>query len=288
MRHSLCTLLLLLLGFTSAKAFGATPVLSPASTTKLMQWYRYLERLQEPTHFGGLVAEAARFHLGSPYFHEPQPTKEPESIDITLDSHQCVSLVEQSIAVSSCFLKREPTVDCFIRGVETLRYRGGTFKGYASRLHYFVDWYHENQVRGNLASLVGVQRFRPWKRNFNIMSSKPKLYPLLNDSKTLKAIQQVESQLSNRSFDVIPKEEVSTSISHFEHGDIVGIVTHHAGLAVTHVGIAFKAHDGTFRLLHASSFHKRVVVTVEDLANYVERKPKRQGIMVTRPLPLKL
>jgi len=287
MRHGLYTLLLLI-GLTSAKALGATAVLSPASTTKLMQWYRHLERLQEPTHFGSLVAEAARFHLGSPYFHEPQPDKEPESIDITLESHQCVSLVEQSIAVSSCFLKGTPTVDCFIRGVETLRYRGGSFKGYASRLHYFVDWYQENQARGNLASLIGVHRFRPWKRDFNIMSSKPKRYPLLRSSATLQEIQKVEARLSARSFDVIPKEEISNSIGHFEHGDIVGIVTHHAGLAVTHVGIAFKAHDGTVRLLHASSFHKRVVVTVEDLANYVERKPKRQGIMVTRPLPLKL
>ena len=118
------------------------------------------------------------------------------------------------------------------------------------------------------------------------MSSKPKRYPLLESPQTLARIKDVETKLSSAPFEVIPKGEIAQAIPKFEHGDIVGVVTHHAGLAVTHVGIAFKAHDGTIRLLHASSFHQRVVVTVEDIANYVERKPKRQGIMVTRPLPL--
>ena len=145
-------IIVVLLAFGTPQAWAA-PLLSAKSTTKLKQWYSFLGQLNETSHFGGLVAEAARFHLGSPYFHEPQPSTEPLAIDITLDSHQCVSLVEQSIAVSSCFLRGEMTVECFVRGVEELRYRGGQFQGYASRLHYFVDWYQDNQARGNLCLL---------------------------------------------------------------------------------------------------------------------------------------
>lgn len=279
----LCSLLATL---TLASTAWASSALGPTSEAKLTAWYAYLSRLEEPTHFGGLVAEAARFHLESPYFHEPQPVEEPTNIDITLESHQCVSLVEQSIAISSCFSRNEKTTACFIKGVENLRYRGGTFKGYASRLHYFVDWYRDNQARGNLAVLNDIHDFRPWRRTFNVMSTKPRRYPLMKLPETRKEIERVEQKLSSSSFEVIPKADVSSTKDKFEHGDIVGIVTHHAGLAVTHVGIAYKVPDGTVRLLHASSFHKRVVITVEDIADYVNRKPKRQGIMVTRPLPL--
>ena len=270
-------------GSLPASAAGKLDV---ASEAKLQKWFNYLSRVDEPAHFGALVAEAARFHVGSPYFHEPQPNTEPKSIDITLESHQCVSLVEQSIAVATCFLKGETTSSCFIEGVERLRYRNGRFSGYTSRLHYFVDWYWDNQRRGNLASLSTIHKFRPWRRTFNVMSSRKNRYPLLRDNKTLANIKAVEARLSDTPFDVIPKGQVEGAMPKFEHGDIVGIVTHHAGLAVTHVGIAFKAPDGTMRLLHASSFHKRVVITVEDIADYVARESKRQGLMVTRPLPL--
>ena len=72
---------MLLGGSLPASAAGK---LDAASEAKLEKWFNYLSRLKEPAHFGALVAEAARFHVGSPYFHEPQPSAEPKSIDITL------------------------------------------------------------------------------------------------------------------------------------------------------------------------------------------------------------
>lgn len=272
----------------STSSYAAPSTLDERSTAKLDSWFRYTAKLAPADHFGALVADVAKFHVGSPYYHEPQPSEEPRTIDITLTSHQCVSLIEQSIAVASCHLLGTRTTSCFVRMIEKLRYRHGRFQGYTSRLHYFVDWYNDNIKRGTLGHLGESHTFRLWKRKFQVMSKRPDRYPILKSASKRREIESIEESLSNNPFPVIPKHEVARASDQFEHGDIIGIVTHHGGLAVTHVGLAFQAHDGTVRLLHASSYHERVVITVEDITNYIERTPKRQGIMTARPLPLTL
>ena len=54
---------------------------------------------------------------------------------------------------------------------------------------------------------------------------------------------------------------------------------------VTHAGFVLRSEGGRARLVHASSYHRRVVLTREDLADYLLRRPERTGVMVARPLP---
>jgi hypothetical protein len=65
----------------------------------------------------------------------------------------------------------------------------------------------------------------------------------------------------------------------------VGIVTTEPGRLIGHAGFVVRDERGRTHLLHASSHHRRVVVTVRSLADYLLRRPERWGVMVARPRP---
>ena len=69
-----------------------------------------------------------------------------------------------------------------------------------------------------------------------------------------------------------------------KEGDIIGIVGNQPGLLIIHTGFITEGRDGTKRYLHASSHHERVVLTPDDIEDYVFRERKRRGIVVARPL----
>ena len=56
-----------------------------------------------------------------------------------------------------------------------------------------------------------------------------------------------------------------------------------SGPLIHHAGIVYRAR-GRARLLHASSYHQRVVLTREDLSSYLLRRKDRRGVLVARPL----
>ena len=70
-----------------------------------------------------------------------------------------------------------------------------------------------------------------------------------------------------------------------KNGDIIATTTSIDGLDVTHTGYVYKSEGGTY-FLHASSKSKEVIVSGEELQEYVASDSKKTGIMVARPLEI--
>ena len=107
----------------------------------------------------------------------------------------------------------------------------------------------------------------------------------MNDSATRDAIAKTEAELSGRIHSVIVGSSVHRTDGELQNGDLVGIVTTEPGRLVAHAGFIVRGGRGATRFLHASSHHRRVVLTIRSLADYVLRRPERWGIIVARPLP---
>src|SRR5215208_3053055 len=83
----------------------------------------------------------AYLKAGSSPAHEP--------LTLSLTRFDCVTLVESCLAVGRLAGSAEkPAWGGFGRKVESMRYRGGERRGYATRLHYFSEWISDGEQRG--------------------------------------------------------------------------------------------------------------------------------------------
>jgi hypothetical protein len=234
----------------------------------------------------------ARQQLGKPYFNEPQ-SDAPEELSIVLDTFQCVSFVETSLSLARCIWKTSPDEECFVNEVRKSRYRDGALEGYSSRLHYFYDWLNNNMERGRLTPLTKELGGSPFKRRnnarlFSIMTQRPERYPALLNPTTYSHIELVEDALNKETVYVLRQPQLKELSAHLRDGDVVAVVTTSRGILISHTGFIIKAPDGRSRFLHASSYHKKVVISENDIADYIERKSNRLGIIVYRPEPPEL
>jgi len=253
----------------------------------LTKWYAQTSHPQTGESFGELVARSGTAQLGTPYYNHPQTT-EPEQFSIALDTFQCVSFVESTMALSRCIWKNENNEDCFIKEVKESRYRDGEVDGYASRLHYFFDWLSNNSERGRLTPLTrafGGRKFkrRRQKKLFSIMTSRPKRYPALLNPSVFHDIQSIENSLNSQHPYVLRRKQLTGLNDRLENGDVVAVVTNTRGILISHTGFILKNSDGKARFLHASSYHERVVVSENDIADYISRDKSRLGILIYRP-----
>ena len=83
---------------------------------------------------------------------------------------------------------------------------------------------------------------------------------------------------------MIDRASLKQAQAQFESGDVVALVSNkYPGMVVVHTGFIDRLDGGPPCLLHASSYHRRVVLTRGDVASYVQLRPDRQGLMVARP-----
>jgi hypothetical protein len=263
---------------------SALPQLNRLQLRQLAAWYAGVGEREAADSFGDVVVRAATAQLGKPYDSSP-PHLHVERLQSRFDSFECLTLVESSLALARCVWRGTRQTECFLRGLEALRYRQGVVDGYASRLHYFEDWLGDNAQRGLVkvisADLGGVFVSHP----FFFMTKHPARYPALSDAATRTAILQAESRLAHTPMAVIPRELLKDVQATLHNGDIVGITSQTPGIFVRHTGFVSRSPDGVTHLLHASSLRGRVMLTREDLADYVLGQKDRRGVIVARPVP---
>ncbi len=264
-----------------------SPALEPDSRLALHRWYTEAQNPKPDESFGEFIARTATQQLGIPYFNQPQSAK-PERFSISLNTFQCVSLVETSMALARCIWRKERSEGCFVDEVQQSRYRDGEVDGYASRLHYFFDWLTNNSERGRLIPLtkaLGGKKFWPRRKRklFSIMTNRPKRYPALLNPAVFEDIQSIEDSLNEIQPFVLNGKQLRKLNHKLKDGDVIAVVTSVKGILVSHTGFVLKTPDGKARLLHASSYHKRVVLSEGDIANYINSDPKRLGVLVYRP-----
>jgi hypothetical protein len=229
-----------------------------------------------------IIAVGVSF-LGTAYAARTLELPGDEHLVVNLRGLDCVTFVENTLALSRCVKLGQNSFDDFKTQLQIIRYRAGIISGYASRLHYFSDWIDDNAkkkvVRNISQELGGI----PLDKNFSFMSSHPSSYKQLSDTVQLKRIREAESAINSRQHFYIPKQQLAKVASEIEAGDIIGITTSTEGLDIVHTGIAIST-NGILKYLHAPLSRGKVQITDLSLVDYLRSHEKQTGIMVARPL----
>lgn len=272
--------------FDQEDSASDTPKLDPLplkAKTDIQNWFRTIGPIRPDESFGELITRAARHHLHKPYLN-PEQSSGPEILDTTLETFQCVSLVETSMSLARCLWMGTPNPRCYRDEIAATRYRDGRMGGYASRLHYFYDWLEDNSRRERLAWMTEAMGGKRIDRKFSIMSEHPDKYPALSDPLIFEQIKSLEDNLNESELLWIPSTQINQVQDQLKEGDVIGVITNTKGLLISHTGLVSFGDDNKPHYLHASSHHKRVVFTPGSIAQYMQTQKKRKGIVVARPL----
>jgi hypothetical protein len=236
---------------------------------------------------GDAIVEIGKSFLGTEYVAGTLEINAPaEKLVVNLTGLDCVTFVENCLTFARCLKKRKTTFDAYKNELEYIRYRDGKIDGYASRLNYFCDWIFENENKGIVknisADLGGIE----YNKTINFMSTHTKSYKQLSDKTELDGIIAAEEAINSRYHYYIPKKSISKIYDQLQNGDIIATTTTIAGLDVTHTGYVYKGDDGGTYFLHASSKSKEVIISQNQLAEYIAEDSKKTGIMVVRPVEI--
>jgi hypothetical protein len=262
----------------------AEPAMSPAARTRLLEWFAAAGEPRADESFGSYLARVGYLQHGVAYDETTALSIEDPPLD--LSRFECVTFIESSLAAARCGFEGVPTESCFEREIAGFRYRGGAPGGYGARLHYFDDWIADNGSRRRLQNLTASLGGEPVHRAFFHISARvlPRVHlPETQRAELAKIIAASESRLSGKAHLVLSRERAPSVLRDLEDGDIVAFVRERPGLLVHHAGLVYRVR-GRPRLLHASSYHGRVVLTSEDVTSYLLRRPERRGVLVARPL----
>jgi hypothetical protein len=257
--------------------------LTTKTLAKLEEWYGGVGAPLARETFGAYLTRAAFFQHGVGYDSIQTPSV-PEKLRIELSRFECVTFIESSLAVARCGFRGEPTASCFEGEVVASRYRGGVLTDYASRLHYFDDWIADNEARKRLRNLTPELGGEPLTRRYFHISSRvlpASGVPKDSLAALTREVAAIESRLSGIPHLVLSRESAPRVLDRLEDGDLVAFVRERSGLLIHHAGFVYRGR-GQPRLLHASSYHQRVVLTSEDVSSYLLRRPERLGMVVAR------
>ena len=244
----------------------------------------FLDKKKTSAKFPGeLILEVGKFFLGAPYMAGTLETKRAEYLVINLRKFDCVSFVENVVALARFVRSREKSFKAFQRLLRQIRYRQARLQGYPSRLHYFSDWIHDNEKKGIVRDVTAEIGGRPSRKAMNFMTAHSNLYPPLKNGANLRRMKSIERMISRRSMCFIPKKTLRRLEDRIQEGDLIAITTKTEGLDIQHVGLAAKVKN-RIHLLHASSVEAKVVLFKKTLYRYLMQSRARSGIMVARVL----
>jgi hypothetical protein len=234
----------------------------------------------EPT--GQVTIQIGKFFLETPYVIGTLETG-IERFVVNLRELDCVTFVENVVALVGHIKSREKSFDAFRRYLRRIRYRQGRLQGYASRLHYFSDWIYDNQRKGIVRDVTAEIGGTSLKKVLNFMTTHPDLYLPLKNAASLRRMKSIERAISRRPLFFIPQKDLRHVEDRICDGDLIAITTNRVGLDVQHVGFAARVKN-RIHFLHASQIEGKVVLSKETLHRYLIQDSSRSGIMVARVL----
>ena len=141
---------------------------------------RFLDEEKTSATFPGqFILRIGRFFLGTPYGTGTLETEGAERLVVNLRELDCFTFVENVVVLALVSKSRQKSFEVFCRLLRKTRYRQGRLQGYASRLHYFSDWIHDNEKKGIIKDVTAEIGGRPWRKTVNFMTTHPDLYPAL-------------------------------------------------------------------------------------------------------------
>lgn len=251
-------------------------------------WGERLDELQ----LGDAISRIGLRFVGTPYEAGTLEVPGPEALVINLRALDCVTFVENVLALASFVRSQPPAVlqDTarakreFELRLAQVRYRKGFAEKYESRFHYFSEWMSAHENDGWLHLKAGELGGNEDPEPLYFMSANPQAYRQLADPETLNAIREMERRLNVGPSRVFVSEEALTSaVTGLQSGDVIAATSTVAGLDVAHTGFAVEV-EGEIHLLHAPLVGDSVEVSVEPLAVRIQRISTQDGVMVGRPV----
>lgn len=232
-----------------------------------------------------IIAEVGKSFLGVEYAAGTlDNNKKDEKLVIKITGLDCVTFVENTLAISRIIRKGKPDYESYRSELQNIRYRNGEINGYASRLHYFSDWIYDNQKKGIVEDITKEIGGESYNKNIDFMSSHVESYKQLkNNPEITEEIIAVENEINGRKMYYIRKDKVDDYYDSMQTGDIIATTTKIDGLDITHTGFVYK-ENGKVKFMHASVTKGEIVISSESLKDYLSKNSKQSGIMVVRPL----
>jgi cell wall-associated NlpC family hydrolase len=242
----------------------------------------FAQKMELPVHrdVGTQVLRMGESFLGLPYVAATLEGNPTERLVCKFDGLDCTTLVESSMSLAIARLEN-PTYEGYKSELTKLRYRDGVIDGYASRLHYVLDWLYENEKRGRFNDITERVGGVPYVKEINFMSNHASLYPSLGTPEVWEKVREQETRINGRPHSYIPKTDIQKSEPLLHDGDIVAFTSSVDGLDVNHMGIITKIGNRAY-LIHASLAQKKVILSNLPLAEYVASVPKHTGMIVAR------
>ena len=232
-----------------------------------------------------VVEEVGLSFLGTEYIAgtlDENPIEEELVIKVTgLD---CVTFVENALVMSRLIKKGKTNIEDYEDELEFIRYRDGNNTGYTSRLHYFTDWIYNNEEKGVIKDITYDIGGIPYEKNINFMTNHTNSYQQLKgNDENIYLMSGIEDDMNGREMFYIPKSDVDDYYDLMQTGDIIAITTTISGLDVTHTGLIYKENGNSY-FMHASSKANEVIISSEELKDYLKKNKRHNGIIIARPL----
>lgn len=206
-----------------------------------------------------------------------------EKLVIKISGLDCVTFVENTLAISRIIRKGNFDFESYSDELTKIRYRDGEINGYSSRLHYFTDWIYDNEKKGIVSDITKSIGGIPYYKTIDFMSSHADSYKQLADnSDIVDEMKDIEKKMNRRDLYYIKKSEVDDFYESLQSGDIIATTTNIEGLDVTHTGFIYKK-NGKTHFLHASITKGEIIISKEELKEYLKGNKKQTGIIVARP-----
>jgi len=239
---------------------------------------RFLQYSQQGNHS---IIHTARFFMDTPYVNGTLEGDTEEQLVVNLRESDCVTFVENVMALHLMLKSERHTFDNFCRILQQIRYRNGVIDGYLSRLHYFSEWLDDNRQK-EIISLPVIPGCRDFIPAVSFMSTHCNQYPALKTHPDwCNQMTVIEKNINKLNLCYIPKEQVKNYEKTVQTGDIIAITTHIQGLDIAHTGFVIM-QNGRLYLLHASSEVKKVIVSEETLHDYLARRKNHSGVIIAR------
>ncbi|MBU6340676.1 MAG: DUF1460 domain-containing protein [Bacteroidetes bacterium] len=222
----------------------------------------------------------ARSFLSTPYVSGTLDIYPDERLVINLRQLDCWTMVENCLAISLT-QRGGGNFQNYKQYVQQLRYWGGVIQGYGSRIHYFTGWVIQALQLGYLRDLTQSFGGEPFEKEINYLSLHADKYPKIRQQNAQKSIHMAEKRISAHHWFFVPKSKIRTMEYLIQEGDLVLLTSTKRGLDIAHEGFAVRINN-RIHLLHASSLHKRVIISSLPLAEYMKDQKGQSGIIILR------
>jgi hypothetical protein len=233
---------------------------------------------------GDIVAAVGKSFLGTEYVAGTLDKNiDEEKLVIKITGLDCVTFVENTLAISRIIRKGTVDFESYKNELTNIRYRDGEINGYPSRLHYYSDWIYDNSKKGIVKDITQSIGGIPYNKKINFMTTHVDSYKQLKGNQDyIDEMISIEKNINRRDMFYIKKGEVSKYYDDLQTGDIIATTTNIDGLDITHTGFVYKSKSKTF-FMHASITKGEIIISKEELMEYLKSNKKQTGIMVARP-----